>query len=285
MENHHYCDVSLPVPLDQTFTYALPETLRHRVKPGCRVVVPFGARKLTGVVLACHNSAPQASLREALRLLDSEPVLGPELLALGKWIAGYYCAPLGEVLRGMLPLASEIRRGKVYSLTDAGRDAARQLVLGAGPEDVVVEVLRMLERRPVSASYLLKKLPLAEKALRSLERKGFVIAEQVQTERDPLRAPSEKLRVEALAGAPPPERLPKAERELLAFLELHPGTHNLKDVKALVKNASGAARSLARRKMVKVAPEPVAGGAVIRCGRGTASTGHSRRRSNGFGTR
>ena len=37
-----YCDVSLPVPLDNPFTYGMPETLRHRVRPGCRVVAPFG---------------------------------------------------------------------------------------------------------------------------------------------------------------------------------------------------------------------------------------------------
>src|SRR3982075_436572 len=114
-----YCDVSLPVPLDQPFTYQLPETLRHRVKPGCRIVVPFGPRKLTGVILRCHDDPPSVATRDALRLIDSEPVLDEHLLALGKWIAGYYCAPLGEVLRGMLPLASEIRRGKVWSLTDS----------------------------------------------------------------------------------------------------------------------------------------------------------------------
>src|SRR5262252_7123361 len=50
-----YCDVSLPVPLDQPFTYSLPETLRHRVKPGSRLLVPFGPRKLTGVILRCHD--------------------------------------------------------------------------------------------------------------------------------------------------------------------------------------------------------------------------------------
>ena len=91
--------------------------------------------------------------REALRLIDSEPVLDAELLALGRWIAGYYCAPLGEVLRGMLPLASEIRRGKVWSLTDSGRDAARQLVLDSSPDDPVSKILRMLERRPLSARW------------------------------------------------------------------------------------------------------------------------------------
>ena len=55
-----YCDVSLPVPLDQPFTYALPETLRHRVKAGCRVLVPFGSRKLTGVALRFSAVSPKA---------------------------------------------------------------------------------------------------------------------------------------------------------------------------------------------------------------------------------
>jgi primosomal protein N' (replication factor Y) len=264
-----YCDVSLPVPLDQPFTYALPETLRHRVQPGSRIVVPFGPRKLTGVILSCHDDAPAVAAREALRLIDAEPVLNPELLALARWIAGYYCAPLGEVLRSMLPLAAEIRSGKVWSLTDAGRDAARQLMLDASPEDPAVQVLRMLEKRPLSAAYLSKALPLADKAVRSLERRGFIVAEQVQTERDPLRAPADRLRVELAAppsksrdreGADVPAsdpKLNKSERELRAFLELHPGSHQLKDLEATVKNASIAARSLARKGLVSLTPEPM----------------------------
>jgi primosomal protein N' (replication factor Y) len=264
-----YCDVSLPVPLDQPFTYALPETLRHRARPGSRIVAPFGARKLTGVILRCHDERPAMAAREALRLIDSEPVLDAELLALGRWIAGYYCAPLGEVLRGMLPLTSEIRRGKVWSLTDSGRDAARQLVLDSSPDDPVSKILRMLERRPLSAAYLAKALPLADKAARSLERRGFIAAEQVETDRDPLRAPSERLRIELAGGGapgpggtPPGTKLNKPERELRAFLELHPGSHNLKDLEGTVKNASMAARSLARKGLVSLKPQTVAMAAV-----------------------
>jgi primosomal protein N' (replication factor Y) len=252
-----FCDVSLPVPLDQPFTYALPETLRHRVREGSRIVVPFGARKLTGVILRCHDDPPEVKAREALRLIDAEPVLGAELLALGQWISSYYCAPLGEVLRGMLPLASEIRRGKIWSLTDSGRDAARQLLLDTSPDDPVLQVLRMLEKRPLSAAYLAKALPLADKAIRALERKRFIVAEQVQTERDPLRAPAERLRIE-LTGAAPDAKLNKSARELLAFLELHPGSHNLKDVESVVKNASIAGRSLARIGTVTLTPEAAA---------------------------
>jgi primosomal protein N' (replication factor Y) (superfamily II helicase) len=255
---NEFVDVSLPVPLDQPFTYSLPETLRHRVKVGSRILVPFGTRKLTGVILRCHDDRPEIPVKDAMRLLDSEPVLSEELLALGRWIAGYYCAPLGDVLRGMLPLASEIRRGKVWSLTDAGRDAARQLLLDASPDDPTTQVLRMLEKRPLSAAYLAKALPLADKAIRALERKGFIAAEQVQTERDPLRAPAERLRVELAKQAAADLKLNKPERELTAFLELHPGSHNLKQLEEMVKNASPAARSLARKGIVTLKPENVA---------------------------
>jgi primosomal protein N' (replication factor Y) len=268
-----YVDVSVPAPLDRPFTYSLPETLRHRVRPGSRIVVPFGPRKLTGVILRCHDEPPNLATREALRLIDSEPVLDAELLSLGRWIAGYYCAPLGDVLRGMLPLASEIRRGKVWSLTDAGRDAARQLLLDAAPDDPVARILAMLEKRPLSAAYLSRILPLADKAIRSLDRKGFIAAEDVQTERDPLRAPATRLRVELIQSEPGPEGTPsgsghsvpslpegklnKPERELKAFLELHPGSHNLKDLESMLAHSSAAARSLARKGVVTLTAETI----------------------------
>src|SRR5580704_6307615 len=165
--SYQYCDVSLPVPVDQPFTYSLPETLRHRVQPGSRLLVPFGPRKLTGVILRCHDDPPEVATRDALRLIDATPVLDEELLALGRWIAGYYCSPLGDVLRGMLPLASEMHQGKIWSLTDAGRDAARQFLFDSAEDDPVVKVLRMLEKRPLTASYLAKALPLADKAIKS----------------------------------------------------------------------------------------------------------------------
>ncbi len=260
-----YCDVSLPVPLDQPFTYSLPDTLRHRVRVGSRLIVPFGTRKLTGVILRCHDDPPSVAARDALRLIDSEPVLSAELMALGRWIAGYYCSPLGDVLRGMLPLSSEIRRGKIWTLTDAGRDAARQLLLDSSPDDPLLQILRMLEKRPLSASYLAKSMPLADKAIRALERKRFIVAEEVQVERDPLRAPSDRLRVELAAPSNGPEpKFNKPERELRAFLELHPGSHNLKELEDMVKHASAAARSLARKGMVSLKPETVAMKAAIR---------------------
>jgi primosomal protein N' (replication factor Y) len=254
-----YCDVSLPVPLDQSFTYRLPETLRHRVKLGCRVLVPFGARKLTGVVVKTHDEPPSSALKDVLRLVDEEPVLDTELISLARWISQYYCAPLGEVLRSMTPLTGEIRKTKVYSLTDSGRDTARQLLLDAAEDDPTLQLLRLLEARPLSATYLQKKLPTAARIIRSLEKKGYIATEDVQSQRDPLRASATRLRASWLATAPEGIKLTKRERELHAFLELHPGTHNLAELEIAVTGASQAARSLARRNLILLEPEAVSG--------------------------
>jgi primosomal protein N' (replication factor Y) (superfamily II helicase) len=252
-----YCDVSLPVPLDQAFTYLLPETLRHRVQTGSRVLAPFGTRKLAGVVLRTHSERPEAAPRELLRLLDEEPALDDELLKLGSWISSYYCAPLGEVLRAMTPLAGDLRRGKIFSLTRSGRDAARQLHLNeAGAEDSATKILRLLDARAMSASYLNQKVQKAAAVLRSLEKKGFVEVEDVAAERDPLRASAARLRAEFIKR-PGNEKLPKVERELLSYLELHPGSHNVAELEQTVPKASTASRALARMDLVKLTLEAV----------------------------
>ncbi|MCC7498186.1 MAG: primosomal protein N' [Bryobacterales bacterium] len=246
-----YCDVSLPVPLDQLFTYELPETIRGRVKPGARLMVPFGPRRLTGMVVECHDKEPAVATRQALRLLDEEPVLNDELLRLGRWVASYYCAPLGEVYRTMTPLTAEFRKQKVYTLTGEGRDAARRLLIDAATGSGAVEILRMLEQRPLSTAYLTRKFPSAPDILRSLEKKKLVEKEETEAERDPLRAAASRLQIE-FTGRSAGIKLPRAERELISFLELHPGSHHLADLEPLIKHGSKAARSLARKGLVRL---------------------------------
>jgi primosomal protein N' (replication factor Y) len=217
------------------------------------MLVPFAGRKLTGVVLAVHDSPPNGAMKETLRLLDEEPVLDAGLIELGRWISSYYCAPLGEVLRSMTPLTGEVRRSKLYSLTDAGRDAARQLLLGPPSEDPVLQTLALLDARPASAEYLKKKVAGAANVIRSLEKRGFIAVEDLEAERDPLRASAARLRAEFVARSE--GKLPKAERELLSYLELHPGSHNVQQLESVVKGASPAARALARRNLVKLETE------------------------------
>ena len=125
-----FCDVALPVPVDRVFTYAIE---RGEPVVGGRVLVPFRREQLQGVVIALHDRAPAnesaeenisaAAIRPILRVLDQEPVLSEHLLQLGSWIAEYYLAPLGEVLRTMLPLGAEVRKEIVYSISSRGMAA------------------------------------------------------------------------------------------------------------------------------------------------------------------
>ena len=255
--NYSFIDVSLPVPLARAFTYALPETLRHRAKPGCRIMVPFGSRKMTGVILKAHNHAPEVETREALRLLDEEPVFDTKLLDLGRWVAEYYCAPLGDVLRAMAPLTGEMRKSRVWTLTDRGHEVVRQLLMAEANEDPTVEILRSLEHRALSETTLERKHPAAKRLLKAMEHKGLVELEQGLTDRDPLRAPAAKLSVEFRCRAEG-QKLNKVERELVAYLELHPGAHNLEELGKALKGASVAARALARRALLDLKPEALA---------------------------
>src|ERR1035437_6243196 len=124
-----YCEVALPVPLDRVFTYAVPEgALPQR---GARVIAPFRNEKLIGVVTGLNSKVPaDFEVRFLEAVLDEEPLLSEQLLTLAEWMAQYYLAPLGEVLRGMLPLMAEVRRTVYYRITDLGRDVLAKSVDG-----------------------------------------------------------------------------------------------------------------------------------------------------------
>src|SRR5580692_3320461 len=121
------CEVALPVPLDRLFTYAVREG--QAPLRGARVIVPFRNEKLIGVVMAQDVAAPPGvEMRFLEAVLDEEPLLSEQLLTLAEWMAQYYLAPLGEVLRGMLPLMAEVRRTVYYRITDLGRDLLAESV-------------------------------------------------------------------------------------------------------------------------------------------------------------
>ena len=123
-----YYDVALPVPLRQTFTYAVPGALTRDVVPGCRVVVPFRRKAMIGVALEKRDRAPNVGeIREIVETLDPLPALTPQLIELGRWIAGYYLAPVCEVFRTMLPPTVEVRAERLLILTGAGRDYLREI--------------------------------------------------------------------------------------------------------------------------------------------------------------
>jgi primosomal protein N' (replication factor Y) (superfamily II helicase) len=101
--NQTLVDIALPVPLDRTFTYLVPPELSGAVELGRRVLVPFGRKKLSGVIVGFPASPPAHTLRPLLDVLDTRPTFSEEMLKLTRWMAEYYLAPWGDVLKAASP--------------------------------------------------------------------------------------------------------------------------------------------------------------------------------------
>jgi primosomal protein N' len=116
-------EVALPIPLPRTFTYRIAEPLAE----GTRVRVTFGGRRLVGWVAGEAAAGRElARIRDVDRVLDEQPSVPGDVLALCRWIADYYLAPLGMVLRSALPAvlsdtartAAPDRRRRVLRITE-----------------------------------------------------------------------------------------------------------------------------------------------------------------------
>lgn len=100
----HYVDVILPLPLEGTFTYSVPEPMVAQVRMGVRVLVPLGRSKTyTAMAVRLHSEKPEFETRPIIQVIDAEPVLIEQQLRLWQWISTYYISPIGDVFKAALP--------------------------------------------------------------------------------------------------------------------------------------------------------------------------------------
>jgi primosomal protein N' (replication factor Y) len=197
-----FCDVALPVPLDMVFTYRVPAETTLVV--GGRVLVPFRQQRLTGIVVELHDRKPSVTTKTILSVLDVSPVLDEQLLRLGRWIADYYLAPIGEVFRTMLPLNAEFKRGTAYRITEEGQLALHLAGMSGSParsrrtpeeqaaEFRVLDYLAAQEPTPGEAIQIREETlrsatRVSKPILSGMVRKKWLVREDVSAVRDATR--------------------------------------------------------------------------------------------------
>jgi len=217
-----YVDVVFPASLEAALTYRLPEGLRAAARPGARVLVPLGGRTVTGFLVGVRERSPVAATREVEEVLDPEPLLDEQLLALTRWCAGYYLCPWGEVIRSALPPGMEAFSRRLVGLTTAGRrmlEDGGQLRPGEG------ELLAALRERPAALAALGRRRPGAERLVRLLVQRGLaeVTTELCPPRARPLRVPTCRLAAGVdPAGVALPARA-RRQRAILTALAAAPG--------------------------------------------------------------
>ena len=202
------CNVAVAVPLRTTFTYRVPERLAAEIAAGSRVLVPFRKKSLVGVVTDWAEEAPPGTkLRDVQKCLDLLPALTPRLLELGKWIATYYVAPIGEVYRAMLPPVTELHTQQIVVLTDMARGAPANFFDESATKPNFLNKLQAAKNGLSLQTVIRSGMPLAD--LLKLERRGLLeIRQRIHSrERRTQRIIAWKSNDESVALPPKEERL------------------------------------------------------------------------------
>jgi len=259
-----FCDVALPVPLDMAFTYRVPADATPVV--GARVLVPFRQQRMTGVVVELHDRKPAVTIKSVLSVLDVAPVFDDPLLRLGRWIADYYLAPLGEVFRTMLPLNAEFKRGTAYRITAEGQMALHLAGMSGSsarsqrtPEEQAAE-FRVLDYLAAQEPAPGETIQVREETLRSstrvskvvltgMVRKKWLVREDISAVRDATRTVKIAL-LKSAAG-----KLNENQRKLIETLAASGGQVPLDTLQALEVPRTTLS-TLVKRGLIEVMEEP-----------------------------
>jgi primosomal protein N' (replication factor Y) (superfamily II helicase) len=123
-----YAQIAIPVHLRKLFTYRLPGSMQRAARIGSRVMVELGTKPTAGYIVALlpqlrpGTSLVESEIKDVQELLDVDPPLTPEVLEITRWVADYYAAPWGEVMRAALPAGINATVEQTVSITNAGRE-------------------------------------------------------------------------------------------------------------------------------------------------------------------
>jgi primosomal protein N' (replication factor Y) len=156
--------VAVCLPVKNTFSYTIPDEFEDIIRVGSRVLVPFGARTVTGFVLELFQSIPEEGWKDIMDVPDRHPFFHRGQAELFEWIADYYLCPVGQVVRSALPAGLDVHSTSVFRLTGKGRGVLETLDSEA-PERPILEWVRDHPRGG-------KRWPVSR--LRGLSAKGLL---------------------------------------------------------------------------------------------------------------
>jgi primosomal protein N' (replication factor Y) (superfamily II helicase) len=254
-----FCEVAVPVPLDATFTYRLADGCLPVV--GGRVLVPFRQQRLLGVVTDLHDRTPNVKAKNVISVLDSAPVLDEGLMRLGRWIADYYLAPLGEVFRTMLPLTAEFKKAVHYRMAEEGHMALHLAGTSGSsarsrrtPEEQLAEirVLDYLSARSEAREESLRTATgVGKGVLGGMVRKKWIVREDRSATREAVR----RVKVAVLRNGLDGKKLKENQRTLVEMLAAAGGQVAV-DLLRQLQVPRTTLGSLVRRGLVEIQEEP-----------------------------
>ena len=105
-----FAELIIPLAIKGTYTYRIPEEMQADLQIGCRVLVPFGRKKIyTGIIHIMHNEEPKGyEVKSIIAMIDPTPIVVHPQLKFWQWISDYYLCTMGEVMKAALPAGLKI---------------------------------------------------------------------------------------------------------------------------------------------------------------------------------
>ncbi len=238
-------DVRFPDSPHGGFKYRIPKILAW-IKPGIRVIVPFGPKRRTGFLVDIFQDADKENYRDILAAIDLSPILSSEILKLTRWIADYYLCDWGEAISASIPLNLKPRNRTAYRLTE--KCLAQNWL--AGETGQAAALIRELSQKPLSVKQLKHRFKDAQSLIDRFRSRGWV--EAVDIPKAPLK-PKLDIRwtwLDRITIDEAVQELPKNAVKMLRTLELIRETKGVflqREMIKRVKGISSALRSLEKR--------------------------------------
>jgi primosomal protein N' (replication factor Y) len=287
-----FAEIAVSAHVAGTFTYRVPAEMNDAISVGARVMVPFGRVQTIGYVVGLseqNESGAEIEIKDLIELLDPEPVVILEVVELTRWVADYYAAPWGEVLKASLPSGVNASIRRVVAITPAGLEELNGIgaALLSKAEGHILQTARERfkvtrsgvnndsvhvdapEANGVDQQALEKALgeSTAKRAISQLAARGLVRVEFIASE-PTTRAKQRRMirlavprHLETNGDAKPPGR---AQTRVLVELEANGGELPLTDLLAIAKTSSTTIKVLEQRGLIEsvwaaVRRDPLAG--------------------------
>ena len=256
-----YVEVAVPLHVSQTFTYRLPETDRETVQVGSRVLVPLGHGAVTGFIvellsdLRSHQTLTDSEIKPVEQLLDLSPLVTPEVLELTRWVAEYYGAPWGEVLKAALPPGISPGSEQLVSLTPEGTDYLKGI--GSDDQGSNTQVLRVIaDSGEIGNDSLAKTFGKAKvaRAIKHLQKEG-----RIQTQLKTITSTARPRTQRVVSLRQPPsgsetstgKKTTAAQQQILDTLAIHQSMP-FSELLRVTRVSSSAVNTLNRRGLIEI---------------------------------
>ncbi|MFH2219807.1 MAG: primosomal protein N' [Pseudomonadota bacterium] len=247
-----YIEVAVALPVFQTFTYQVPEHLGQYATAGKRILVPFGARTVTGYHLGSSGQTDQKEIKKIYDVLDETPLFPSSMIPFFRWIADYYMHPIGDVIKCALPGGINYYDLVTLDITEEGEKAISNDSLAP----FEAELLQRLKPGPCGLKALNngldKKVP--NSLIQTLERRGLIASKRE------LKGGSTRQKMEryvSLAGlAVPMEKLSDTRKNIIDAIRRE-GEISVRELRDSVPSAARHIKPLAAAGYISIEEKQV----------------------------